>query len=94
MIAACGVCELFCDGSRMEYLAELDSADGSVVTVAPYNRAFLDTRVITVRAEDYGLYPKETQFKRILLVCEECSLMIKPVLPAGSEDKEGAGEGV
>ena len=89
VVAACDICELFCDGSRMEYLAELEIGAGSFVTVAPHNRAFLDNRVITVRAECYGLNAQDAKVKRIMLVCEECSRIISPLVPAGPDGVEG-----
>ena len=54
LIAACGACELFCDGFRMEDLAEREGA-GDIVTVPPYKRAFLDNMVTRVKAADCGL---------------------------------------
>ena len=43
---------------------------------------------MTVRAENYGLNPQDTKVKRIVLVCEGCSRIISPLVPAGPDREQ------
>ena len=69
------------DATAMEYVVELQSANGERITVAPYYRAFLDRRDMKLNAADYGLDNEGMEVDDILLLCMECSDNRNPLLP-------------
>ena len=84
ILAFCEGCELWCDGTEMEYVVELEGANGERVYVAPFNRALLDRRDMKVEAEDFGLVASEMTVSGASLLCVACSTERAPLLPLDS----------
>ena len=83
IIAYCRDCEVYCDASSMEYIADIRQADGSVITVAPRNRELLSTRNLMVMASDYGMSASEISLLEIYAVCSSCIAQRDVILPRG-----------